>query len=31
MIYIQVTRGVAPRDHVMPVGVAPTVFIMASP
>ncbi|HSV57964.1 MAG TPA: aminotransferase class IV, partial [Variovorax sp.] len=30
MIYIQVTRGVAPRDHVMPVGVAPTVFIMAS-
>ena len=30
MIYIQVTRGVAPRDHVMPQGIAPTVFIMAS-
>ncbi len=30
MIYIQVTRGVAVRDHVMPQGIAPTVFIMAS-
>ncbi|MGR4867467.1 D-amino acid aminotransferase [Variovorax sp. LARHSF232] len=30
MIYIQVTRGVAPRDHVMPKDIAPTVFIMAS-
>ena len=30
-IYIQVTRGVAPRNHAMPVGVAPTVFMMASP
>ena len=30
MIYIQVTRGVAPRDHVMPKNIAPTVFIMAS-
>ncbi|HYP69942.1 MAG TPA: aminotransferase class IV, partial [Variovorax sp.] len=30
MIYIQVTRGVAPRDHVMPEGIEPTVFIMAT-
>lgn len=30
LIYIQVTRGVALRDHVMPGGIAPTVFIMAS-
>ena len=31
LIYIQVTRGVAPaRDHVMPVGLTPTVFMMAS-
>jgi D-alanine transaminase len=30
MIYIQVTRGVAPRDHVMPKDIAPTVFIMAT-
>ena len=26
-----VTRGVAPRDHVMPVGIAPTVFMMSNP
>lgn len=31
IVYIQVTRGVAPRDHVMPEGVAPTVFMMVSP
>ena len=31
LIYIQVTRGVALRDHVMPTGIAPTVFMMASP
>jgi D-alanine transaminase len=31
LVYIQVTRGVAPRDHVMPVGVTPTVFMMANP
>jgi D-alanine transaminase len=31
VIYIQVTRGVAPRDHVMPEGVKPTVFMMANP
>lgn len=30
LIYIQVTRGVAPRDHVMPAGITPTVFAMAS-
>jgi D-alanine transaminase len=28
LVYIQVTRGVALRDHVMPVGVPPTVFMM---
>ena len=26
LVYIQVTRGVAMRDHVMPVGIMPTVF-----
>ncbi len=31
VVYIQVTRGVAPRDHVMPEGVTPTVFMMCSP
>jgi len=31
VVYIQVTRGVAPRDHVMPQGVAPTVFMMCHP
>ena len=30
VVYIQVTRGVAIRDHVMPLGVAPTVFMMSS-
>lgn len=30
LIYIQVTRGVAMRDHVMPEGVAPTVFVMVN-
>ena len=30
LIYIQVTRGVAPRDHVMPVGLQPTVLVTAS-
>ena len=30
LIYIQITRGVALRDHVMPVDVAPTVFMMCS-
>jgi D-alanine transaminase len=31
MVYLQVTRGVAPRDHVMPEGLTPTVFMMANP
>jgi D-alanine transaminase len=32
LIYLQVTRGVAPtRDHVMPLDIEPTVFMMASP
>lgn len=30
LIYLQVTRGVALRDHVMPQGITPTVFAMAS-
>lgn len=30
LVYIQVTRGVALRDHVMPTDIAPTVFVMTS-
>ena len=30
MVYIQVTRGVARRDHVFPTDATPTVFAMAS-
>jgi D-alanine transaminase len=30
LIYIQITRGVAMRDHVMPIAIKPTVFIMAN-
>ena len=30
LVYIQITRGVALRDHVMPEGVVPTVFAMTS-
>ena len=30
LIYIQITRGVALRDHVMPEHIAPTVFAMAN-
>jgi D-alanine transaminase len=30
LVYIQVTRGVALRDHVMPTDIEPTVFMMAS-
>ncbi|MEO7339155.1 MAG: D-amino acid aminotransferase [Caldimonas sp.] len=30
LVYIQVTRGVALRDHVMPEDLEPTVFMMAS-
>jgi D-alanine transaminase len=31
MVYIQVTRGVAKRDHAFPKGVPQTVFAMTSP
>ncbi len=30
LVYIQITRGVALRDHVMPADVEPTVFMMCS-
>ena len=30
-VYIQITRGVAPRDHAFPKGVPPTVFMCAQP
>jgi D-alanine transaminase len=30
-LYLQVTRGVAKRDHSFPLGVAPTVFMMSNP
>lgn len=30
-VYLQVTRGVAPRDHAFPENTAPTVFAMAKP
>jgi len=30
-VYLQVTRGVAPRDHVFPQNVEPTAFAMSSP
>lgn len=31
MVYIQVTRGVAKRDHAFPAHVSPSFFIMVSP
>jgi D-alanine transaminase len=31
LIYVQVTRGVAKRDHPFPTGVAPTVFMNSTP
>lgn len=31
LVYIEVTRGVALRDHVMPEGIEPTVFVMTNP
>jgi D-alanine transaminase len=31
LLYLQITRGVALRDHVMPQGLEPTVFMMRSP
>jgi D-alanine transaminase len=30
-IYLQVTRGVAPRDHTFPEGIHPTAFAMSNP
>lgn len=30
-VYLQVSRGVAPRDHAFPAGATPTVFAMVSP
>ena len=30
-VYVQVTRGVAKRDHAFPQGVEPTVFMMSNP
>ncbi|MBE9532609.1 MAG: D-amino-acid transaminase [Proteobacteria bacterium] len=30
-LYLQVTRGVAPRDHIFPDNVTPTAFAMSSP
>lgn len=30
-IYLQVTRGIAPRDHRFPEGSRPTVFLMSNP
>jgi D-alanine transaminase len=30
MVYIQITRGVAMRDHVMPPGLTPTVFVTSN-
>lgn len=31
LVYLQVTRGVAMRDHAMPADIEPTVFIVATP
>ena len=30
LVYLQVTRGVAPRSHLMPAGLRPTVFVTTS-
>ena len=30
LVYIQITRGVAMRDHVMPTNITPTVFVMSN-
>ena len=30
-LYLQITRGVAPRDHAFPENTAPTVFMMSNP
>ncbi|HSW07784.1 D-amino acid aminotransferase [Aquabacterium sp.] len=31
VVYVEITRGVAPRDHVMLEGLTPTVFMMSNP
>ncbi|MDP1790399.1 MAG: aminotransferase class IV, partial [Methylibium sp.] len=31
LVYLQVTRGVALREHTMPADIEPTVFMMSSP
>ncbi len=31
LVYLQITRGAAPRDPVMPTDIAPTVFMMTNP
>lgn len=31
LIYLQITRGVAPRDHAFPAHATPTVFAMSNP
>jgi len=31
LLYIQITRGVAMRDHAMPADIEPTVFMMSNP
>jgi D-alanine transaminase len=31
LLYLQVTRGVAPRNHPMPPDLEPTVFLMSNP
>ena len=31
LVYVQITRGVAKRDHPFPAGVEPTVFVTSSP
>lgn len=30
-VYLQVTRGVAPRDHLFPANIRPSVFVMSNP
>lgn len=30
-VYLQVTRGVAPRDHLFPANTTPSVFVMSNP
>ncbi|MBI5450444.1 MAG: D-amino acid aminotransferase [Gammaproteobacteria bacterium] len=30
-VYLQITRGVAPRDHLIPAGIPPTIFAMSNP